>query len=206
MREDSLNEANGMKNVPLFNKEQSFLIPDVMHMGIRIMNRLIDGLLVDAEDHENRAKVLNPKASSSTLKRIIHEINNCGVKFDVWHDERIGMTFTSLTGGEMKRPLKLLPDKLPGSLPAQTEAKTVRLWKLFEEVLDHFEQNVDGLSVLNKAYKFFETFVELGKECKGYGPERVTPYVYILVHHATSKHETCKCLGWFSSQGMEKKK
>ncbi|KAL3226066.1 hypothetical protein MRX96_004510 [Rhipicephalus microplus] len=176
-----------------------------MHMGIRIMNRLIDGLLVDAEDHDNRAKVLNPKASSSTLKKIIHQINNCGVKFDVWHDERKGMTFTSSTGGEMKRLLKLLPDKLPGSLPALTESKTVRLWILFEEVLDHFEHNVDGLSIQNKASQFFETFLESGKDCKGYGPERVAPYMHILVHHAANRHETFKCLGWFSSQGIEKK-
>ncbi|KAL3221008.1 hypothetical protein MRX96_029712 [Rhipicephalus microplus] len=116
----------------LTSAEPSFIIPGVMHMGIRIMKRLIDGLLVDAEDHDNRAKVLNPKVSSSTLKRIIHEINNSCVKFDVWHNERKGMTFTSLTGGKMKRLLKLLLEKLPGSLPAQTQAKTAHLWKLFE--------------------------------------------------------------------------
>ncbi|KAH8036417.1 hypothetical protein HPB51_000359 [Rhipicephalus microplus] len=169
------------------------------------MKRLIDGLLVDAEDHDNRAKVPNPKASSSTLKRIIHEINSCGVKFDVWHDERKGMAFTTLTGGEMKRLLKLSPDKLPGSPPAQTEAKTVRIWKLFEEVLDNFEHIVDGLSIQNKASQLFETFLELGKECKGYGPELVTPYMHILVHRAVSKHETFKCLGWLSSQETEGK-
>ncbi|KAL3217706.1 hypothetical protein MRX96_032047 [Rhipicephalus microplus] len=176
-----------------------------MHMGIRIMNRLIDRSLVDAEDHDNRAKVLNPKASSSTLKRINHEINSCGVKFDVWHDERKGIAFTTLTGDEMKRLLKLLPIKLPGSHSAQTEAKTVRLWKLFEEVLDNFEHNVDGLSIQNKGSQLFENFLELGKECKGYGSELVTLYVHILVHHATSKHETFKCLEWFSSQVTEGK-
>lgn len=89
------------------------------------MNRLIDGLLVDAEDHDNRAKARNPKSTSSTLKNIINEINNCGVKFEVLQDERKGMTFTSLTGGEIKRLLKLLPDKLPGHLPVQTEGKAV---------------------------------------------------------------------------------
>ncbi|KAH6933577.1 hypothetical protein HPB50_016532 [Hyalomma asiaticum] len=205
MREDCLNEANGMKNVPLFNVDPVFVIPDVMHMGIRIMYRLIDGLLVDVEDHDNRAKVRNPKAPSSTLKSIINEINNCGLKFEVWQDERKGMTFTSLTGGEIKRLLKLLPDKLPGHLPVRTEAKTVLLWKLFGEVLEQLEHNVDGRSIQNKASEFFETFLELGKECKGYGPERVTPYMHILAHHASSKHETLKCLGWFSSQGIEKK-
>lgn len=206
MREDCLNEANGMKNVPLFNVEPIFIIPDVMHMGIRIMNRLINGLLVDVEDHDNRSKVPNPKASSSAPKNIIDEINNSGVKFEVWQDERKGMRFTSLTGGEMKRLLKLLPDKLPGHLPVRTEEKTVVLWKLFDEVLEHLEHNVDECSIQNKVCEFFDTFLELGKECKGYGRERVTPYMHILVHHASSKHETFKCLGWFSSQGIEKKK
>ncbi|KAH7972387.1 hypothetical protein HPB52_011591 [Rhipicephalus sanguineus] len=87
------------------------------------MNRLIDGLLVDVEDHDNRSKVRNPKAPSSALKNIIDEINNCGVKFEVWQDERKGMSFTSLTGGEMKRLLKLLPDNCLAIYPFEQKKR-----------------------------------------------------------------------------------
>ncbi|KAH9371063.1 hypothetical protein HPB48_014739 [Haemaphysalis longicornis] len=37
------------------------------------------------------------------------------------------------------------------------------------------------------------------------GPDRVTPYLHILVHHASKKHQDFMCLGWFSSEGVEKK-
>lgn len=33
----------------------------------------------------------------------------------------------------------------------------------------------------------------------------MTPYMHILVCHASNKHKEFKCLGWFSSEGIEKK-
>lgn len=128
------------------------------------------------------------------------------MKFDVWVDDRKGRKFTSLVGEDCERLLRRLPLQLQGKLQPQTEAKTLRLWILLEKILLHFNSDVTGSSVQKEALEFLELFVQLGRDgSKGYGKERVTPYIHILAHHASQKHESFGCLGWFCSQGIEKK-
>lgn len=74
------------------------------------------------------------------------------------------------------------------------------------KILYHLENDVEGRSIERETSEFFHTFLELGAQgCKGYGGDIVTPYIHILAHHASAKHERFKCLGWFSSQGIEEK-
>lgn len=78
-----------MKYIPLFSIDPRCVIPDLLHMKIRIVNRLIDGLLAESEDRDNREKVQNLNAPSSHLKNIVAAINTCGVKFEVWEEEKM---------------------------------------------------------------------------------------------------------------------
>ncbi|KAH9384437.1 hypothetical protein HPB48_026444 [Haemaphysalis longicornis] len=116
MREDCANEDRGMKYIPLFSIDPRCVIPDLLHMKIRIVNRLIDGLLAESEDRDNREKVQNLNAPSSHLKNSVAAINSCGVKFEVWEEEKNGRTFTSLAGGDCQT---LLP-----AFTRQAEGKT----------------------------------------------------------------------------------
>ncbi|CAN7946703.1 unnamed protein product, partial [Ixodes pacificus] len=132
------------------------------------------------------------------------------MKFAVWHDERKGRIFTSLFGNECIKLLEHLPAKLRGILHCDTEQSVISLWEIFRSILLHFETNVTGGNVEEKARTFFRTFIELGNSArKGYGKSRtkvvLQPYIHIVAHHAPSKHVQFKCLGWFSSQGLEKK-
>lgn len=52
MREDCNKQSNGTKLIPLFLLESSLVLPDVLHMKLRTVNRLIDGLLVECEENE----------------------------------------------------------------------------------------------------------------------------------------------------------
>ncbi|CAN7944734.1 unnamed protein product [Ixodes hexagonus] len=120
------------------------------------------------------------------MGKFVALINSCGVKFDVWQDEKKGRLFTSLSGGG---PLKTLPEKLDGQLHEVTESSFMFLWKTSLDVLTHFETDVLGTCVEQKTRAFLSTFVELGKtKCKGYGKDRVTPYIHIFAHHASAKH------------------
>lgn len=207
MREDCLAEEHGMKAVPLFNIDPAFVIPDILHMRIRLVNRLIDGLIVEAMDRDNRDKVINLSSKNTHVEAIVGAINSCGVKFEVWEDERKGKNFTSIQGDACKRLFNMLPERLTGKLDQQTENKVISLWKMISRICDHFEHNVTGASIEQETTEFHETFLKLGElGQKGYGAERVTPYMHILACHASKKHENFKCLGWFSSEGVEKKK
>ncbi|KAL1482737.1 hypothetical protein MTO96_033587 [Rhipicephalus appendiculatus] len=206
MREDCIVEEHGMKTIPLFTIEPRFVVPDVLHMRIRVVNRLIDGLLAEAEDRDNRDRVANVSGKGVHIDAIVHAINSCGVKFEVWKEEKKGKNFSSLPGNACERLLKMLPTKLKGKIDPSFEEKTIFLWKNLCEIFDHFEQNTTGESNEKKVSQFLETFLELGSlGNKGYGADRVTPYIHILAHHAPRKHEEFQCLSWYSSEGIEKK-
>ncbi|KAH9373356.1 hypothetical protein HPB48_018409 [Haemaphysalis longicornis] len=127
MQEDCANEDSGMKNIPLFSIDPRCVIPDLLHMRIGIVNRLIDGLLAESEDRDNTKKVRNLNAPSSHLKNIVAAVNSCGVKFEVWKEEKNGRTFTSLVGGDCRTLLQLLPDRLKGKLDTRAEHMTLLL-------------------------------------------------------------------------------
>lgn len=99
-----------------------------------------------------------------------------------------------------------LPDKLKGNLHSDTESAVIFLWNTFSSIMVHLETNTRGESIQENAHAFLETFISLGSSArKGYGKDRVTPYIHILARHASKKHESVGCLGWYSSQGIEKK-
>lgn len=65
---------------------------------------------------------------------------------------------------------------------------------------------MNGQSIQKETSKFLETFLYLGTlGQKAYGADQVTPYLHLLAHHASKKNEDFMCLGWFSSEGIEKK-
>ncbi|KAH9383763.1 hypothetical protein HPB48_025533 [Haemaphysalis longicornis] len=170
MRENCNKQSNRTKFIPLFLVEPSLVLPDVLHVKLRILNRLIDCLLAECEDRDNREKVRNPTATAIHLQSIICAIRNCGIKFDAWVDDRKGRKFTSLAGEDCERLLRRLPLQLQGKLQPQTEAKTLRLWILLEKILLHFNSDVTGSSVQKEALEFLQLFVQLGRDgSKGYG-------------------------------------
>ncbi|CAN7978288.1 unnamed protein product, partial [Ixodes persulcatus] len=146
------------------------------------------------------------------MEKFIALVNSCGVMFDVWQDDRKGRAFTSLSGNDCQKLLKHLPDKLKGQLHQDTESSVIVLWTTFRDVLKHFESDTSRKDVEEKARAFFCTFIQPEKtKRKGYGRDRVTPYIHIFAHHAPTKHirfhwpyPRFQCLGWYSSQGLEK--
>lgn len=70
-----------MKTVPLFGVDPRFVIPDVLHMKMSVVNRLIDELFANVEDRQNRDKVLNIGSKSVHLDTLVCAINSCGVRF-----------------------------------------------------------------------------------------------------------------------------
>ncbi|CAN8005191.1 unnamed protein product [Ixodes hexagonus] len=129
------------------------------------------------------------------MDKFVALVNSCGVKFDVWQDEKKGRSFTSLSGDDCQKLLKTLPEKLDGQLHEDTESSVMFLWKTFLDVVTHVETDVLGTCVEQKTRAFLSTFVELGKTKRnGYGKDRVTPYIHIFVHHAPAKHSEFRCL------------
>ena len=64
------------------------------------------------------------------LKKLIEEINSCGVVFSIRVPSKNKREFTSLTGTERKKLLKLLPEKLKNCQPGQYTEKVKKLWEV----------------------------------------------------------------------------
>lgn len=207
MKSDCDELKHGVQFSPLFDIEPSAVVPDTLHMTIRICHRLLDALVIELDDLDCQAKVQNPTSKNEHMAKFIALINSLGVRFDVWEDDKKGHAFTTLTGDECKLLLRSIPEKAKGLLHSDTESAVLSLWSIFSDVMTHFEKNATGERVDQKTQQFLKTFLDLGHTSrKGYGKSRITPYIHILTHHASIKHEQFRCLGWYSSQGLEKKK
>ncbi|KAL3220080.1 hypothetical protein MRX96_030093 [Rhipicephalus microplus] len=120
-----------MKTIPLFAIEPRFVVPDVLHMRIRVVNRLIDGLLAEAEDRDNRNSVTNVSAKGVHVGAIVDVINSCSVKFEVWMEEKRVMLSEASTSFGTASP-EPSGQQFVGTMPIETTPKTarIRVWKM----------------------------------------------------------------------------
>ncbi|KAH9372370.1 hypothetical protein HPB48_003322 [Haemaphysalis longicornis] len=200
--------AHGVQHRALFHIDPRFVIPDVLHMKLRVVGRLVYNLLLEFEDFDVSAQVLNPSIPKEEyMDGFVELVRSCAAKFSLWKDENT-WCFTSLTGDDADLLLQKLPEKLKGELYSDTETTVTETWTTLRSLLDPFTSNATDSSAENQAcLEFLQRFIDLGKgPRRDYGKRRVTPYIHILCHHAAQKHEEFKSLGWFSSQSLEKKK
>lgn len=91
-----------MGHLPLLSIEPVNVIPDELHLFMRIFDVLIRNLIDDVID---KAKVR--KEQGGYLDSLVKSIRDCGVTFSVWSSKDQGdLDWTSLTGNEMKRVTK----------------------------------------------------------------------------------------------------
>lgn len=72
----------GVKNLPLINIELCHVIPDKLHMLMRIFDVLLRNLIDDAKDKDDIAKL--KKETGDYLETLVEKIRSCGVTFNIW--------------------------------------------------------------------------------------------------------------------------
>ena len=78
---------------------------------MRIFDVLLRNLIDDVIDKDDSAK-LN-KEKGDYLVSLVESIRKCGVSFSTWSSKVRGdLDWTSLTGNEMKKVVKELPDRM----------------------------------------------------------------------------------------------
>lgn len=136
--------SNGKKEYccvckPLLNVPLDHVIPDELHLLLRITDVLLTNVLDDAMERDEKEDNLKARGMEKGvhLKAIVKIINSCGVSFNVWQKQDdakqvITMDWTSLMGNEKKRLLELWPDKLNTDMGIHndTRATVVQIWKV----------------------------------------------------------------------------
>ena len=110
---------------PLLIMDLNCIIPDELHLLLRITDRLIRNLIIAAVVADHPAKPL----TGPMVKSLITEVQSCGVHFEVY--EKNQYEFTSLNGNDRKKLLQLLPPKLTKCQPKEFCDDVKKLWEVY---------------------------------------------------------------------------
>jgi len=131
------------EHVPLIHIEPKNIIPDELHLMLRITDVLIEAIIntVTAYDllkhHELQQTTLGRRRftfnalEGPMLKKLIAVINSCGVQFHIWKEGNDGaLSWTSLMGPDKLKLLERLPDELKFCHPIEMVSEVQALWKV----------------------------------------------------------------------------
>ena len=114
----------GSIHPPLLHFPIDHIIPDELHLLLRITDRLIENLLYAAVIHDSPRQALQGEMA----KNVVKEIESCGMNFTARKNARY--EFTSLTGTDRKKLLKELQTKILRCQPAEFASKVKLLWEV----------------------------------------------------------------------------
>ena len=93
---------------PLLQINLENIIPDELHLMLRITDVLIEAVIHTAaqydllKQHLQRSRQ-HHKLNGAMLRQVMAMINGCGVKFNIWEDKTTKqLNWTSLVGGDKK--------------------------------------------------------------------------------------------------------
>lgn len=126
----------GVKNTKLIDIDINHVIPDELHLLLRITDRLIENLINAAVqyDHNINNTPTSRVLDGPMLKCLIREINSCGVTFNIYCKSPDKREFTSLTGVDRKKLLRFLPPKLKNCQPPAYCKQVETLWNVCTQV------------------------------------------------------------------------
>ena len=175
---------------------------------MRIFDVLLRNLIDDVIDKDDSAK-LN-KEKGDYLVSLVESIRKCGVSFSTWSSKVRGdLDWTSLTGNEMKKVVKELPDRMMFVIHNNTHDDVHQLWKsfwkLYKLICSEEVERQSAEQIFSQAKQWVELFLKLDStERKSYSRANVTPYMHCLVYHVTYFISKYGSLSKFSGQPTEK--
>lgn len=131
------------ERLPLVHIEPDKIIPDELHLMLRITDVLIDAIIntvtaYDLQQHHELQQAVSSRSCNNLnvlegqmLNKLIAVINSCGVQFRIWKEGNNGaLNWTSLMGPDKLRLLEKLPDKLKFCHPVAMVSDVQALWKV----------------------------------------------------------------------------
>ena len=119
----------GRLNDPLLHIDLENWVPDKLHLMLRITDILTRNLIIAAanDDYKNgrRSKDI---LHGPMVKKLLKEINSCGVSLSIHDYDKKIFSFTSLVGGDKLKLLQRLPSKLKNCQPADFYITAQKLW------------------------------------------------------------------------------
>lgn len=141
---------------PLLNIPLDHIIPDELHLMLRVTDILLENLIEDAMQWDDKESSLsggkkNLAEKSRHVKNLVKSINSCGVTFHLWEKKNADgkgsgtWDWTSLMGDDRKKLLRELPLKLvipTDCIQPETCEKVAQLWKVKINICQKKEQTI----------------------------------------------------------------
>ena len=121
-----------VKHEPLLNIPLKRVLPDELHLMLRIFDVLIRNLMFQVRQIDVKAGFTDP-VSGPVMKQLIDTIRSFGLSFHVWKSpgkDNLGFDWTSLRGNDRKKLLAKLPPHLDKILPPTSANAVSKLWKV----------------------------------------------------------------------------
>ena len=129
-------ERKGLINPPLLNISLQNVVVDELHLLLRITDVLTRNLIKAALSYDaQHNSEISGELERPMIKELLSCIRGCGVTFNVYLEDDGGFSFTSLVGGDKKKLLSKLPEKLLNCQPSTfcntvKEIWEVRIWHI----------------------------------------------------------------------------
>lgn len=118
----------GVVNTPLMLIEVDHIIPDELHLMLRVTDVLTRNVILHAVELDIAAK--RQHQTVHYLSTLVSCVQECGITFKVWTDDKSGSyEFTSLRGNDKKKLLRMLPTKFHQFLGTDHN-EVATLWKV----------------------------------------------------------------------------
>ena len=123
-------------NVPLIDLELDHVVPDELHLMLRVMDVLIQGLkdtVLAYDRHQHRLSCCRRSfkpLDGPMLNNLVMSIRKCGVYFCLFEKENGKMEWPSLLGPDKIKLLKHLPKEFAKCQPAEVAKAVEQLWKV----------------------------------------------------------------------------
>ena len=111
IHQDAAMQQNGCRFQPLLSIETDHIIPDELHLLLRIMDVLLRNVIntaIGSDNYNTRGRGSEDIFKGPMLMKLIKAINDCGVKFTLIKKEG-KLEWTSLVGPDKLKVLKKLP-------------------------------------------------------------------------------------------------
>lgn len=205
LRQGSAKKHFGSKFAPLLDIEPCNIIPDELHLLLRIGDVLLRNIIDDVKRLDDLNK-LN-KQNSKNVDELVQTIRRCGVSFNIWIQKGSNgeLDWTSLTGSDYKTLLINCPRNC-FLIHHDTHDKIVKLWNDFYSLYRYICHEAHTFSnteqLFDKCKAWANLFLSLGSQRRGYST--LTPYMHVFVFHIPWFIKTYGSLSNFSGKGVEK--
>ena len=94
------NKSKDSVHKPMLNIELDYVIPDELHLLLRITDVLMNNLITSAISYDinNSSGKPKPLEGPMTLSLITEIRNHIGAQFNIYENEKVGWKFSSLSG------------------------------------------------------------------------------------------------------------